>query len=74
MRLDPRPEFHRVHVEPDSEGNLIAYSTGTQRSSRATSLSGANALIALPARQENGPVEMSTGEMAEALLIDYQVS
>lgn len=73
MRLDPRPEFHRAWVEPNVSMDLIAFSTGGQRSSRAPSLSGANALIALPARLAHGPPEILKGEVAEALLIDYEM-
>ncbi|CAH1099248.1 unnamed protein product [Psylliodes chrysocephalus] len=42
---DPRPEYHRVQVKisPDS-GELVAYSTGDQISSRLNSLIGANGL------------------------------
>lgn len=32
MRLDPRPEFHRVVIRPNKEGGLSAFSTGSQRS------------------------------------------
>lgn len=32
MRLDPRPEFHRVVIRPNEEGGLSAFSTGSQRS------------------------------------------
>ena len=32
LRLDPRPEFHRVVVAPDANGELVARSTGVQRS------------------------------------------
>lgn len=32
MRLDPRPEFHRVVIRPNSDGGLSAFSTGSQRS------------------------------------------
>jgi gephyrin len=50
---------------------LLAYSTGGQRSSRAISLSGANALIALPSKEDEGRLELGKGEMADAILIDF---
>ncbi|KAG8801691.1 hypothetical protein FRC16_011327 [Serendipita sp. 398] len=72
MLLDPRPEFHRVIVRPsETSGELVAYSTGGQRSSRATSLGGANALVVLPAREEGGPDRKLADDFAEALLIDF---
>ncbi|KAG8797963.1 hypothetical protein FRC17_007596, partial [Serendipita sp. 399] len=71
MLLDPRPEFHRAIVRPDSDGQLIAYSTGGQRSSRATSLGGANALVILPAREEGGPDKKLAGDTANALVIEF---
>lgn len=70
MALDTRPEFHRAQLRPNYEGTLLAYSTGGQRSSRAVSLSGANALIALPPKESGGRVELGKGEMVEAILID----
>ncbi|KZT66051.1 hypothetical protein DAEQUDRAFT_489147 [Daedalea quercina L-15889] len=68
MRLDPRPEYHRVVINAGPEG-LLAYSTGGQRSSRVASLSGANGLVALPARAPDGPSELKAGEVAEAVVI-----
>ena len=71
MQLDPRPEFHRVRVWPDSNGTLTAHTTGGQRSSRATSFRGANALVALPSKNETGgKKELLGGELADAILID----
>lgn len=68
MRLDSRPEYHRVVIKAGPKG-MVAYSTGGQRSSRVASLSGANGLIALPARVPDGPSELSAGEMADAVVI-----
>ena len=68
MRLDFRPEYHRVVIVSEHEG-LKAYSTGGQRSSRVSSLSGANGLIALPPKKDDGPVMLHAGETAEAVLI-----
>lgn len=68
MRLDPRPEYHRVVIKAGPEG-MAAYSTGGQRSSRVASLSGANGLIVLPARTPDGPSELKAGESADAVVI-----
>lgn len=69
MRLDPRPEFHRVVLRTGDDGTIKAHSTGGQRSSRITSLSGANGLIALPARTEQGPKEVLSGNFVDAVVI-----
>lgn len=68
MRLDPRTEFHRVIISAGSSG-LIARSTGGQRSSRVASMSGANGLVILPQKWDNGPTELKEGELADAILI-----
>ncbi|CAE6480419.1 unnamed protein product [Rhizoctonia solani] len=68
LPLDPRPEFHRVHVRITSSG-LKAFSTGGQRSSRVASLAGANALVALPALVEGGPKVLEKGQIAKVVLI-----
>lgn len=77
LPLDPRPEFHRVHVRvnPTLTNNagtsLKAYSTGGQRSSRIASLAGANGLVACPARtnEEEAKKVLKKGEVAMAVLI-----
>ncbi|CUA70367.1 Gephyrin [Rhizoctonia solani] len=68
LPLDPRPEFHRVHVRITSSG-LQAFSTGGQRSSRIASLAGANGLVALPALVEGGPKTLEKGQIAKVVLI-----
>ncbi|CAE6442420.1 unnamed protein product [Rhizoctonia solani] len=68
LPLDPRPEFHRVHVRITSSG-LKAFSTGGQRSSRVASLAGANGLVALPALVEGGPKAIEKGQIANVVLI-----
>lgn len=68
MNLDPRPEFHRVIIKAGKDG-LKAFSTGGQRSSRVASLKGANGLVALPARVNEGPMRLEKGQVADALLI-----
>lgn len=69
MYLDPRPEFHRVVLRAGDDGTVKAYSTGGQRSSRVASLSGANGLVALPARTEQGPKEVLPGSFVSAVVI-----
>lgn len=69
MRLDPRPEFHRVVLRTGDDGTIEAHSTGGQRSSRVASLSGANGLVALPAKTEQGPKEILPGSFAGAVMI-----
>jgi gephyrin len=65
VRLDPRPEYHRVVVAVGGDGELWAESTGGQRSSRVGSLRSANALLCLPA----GKGELKSGTRVEALLM-----
>lgn len=69
MHLDPRPEFHRVVLRPGDDGTIKAHTTGGQRSSRVASLSGANGLVALPAKTEQGPREVLPGTFADAVVI-----
>lgn len=70
MRLDPRPEFHRVILRSECSQGLVAYSTGNQRSSAMHSMASANALIALPPLQ-NGEmkIKLQAGEKAPAILL-----
>lgn len=68
MRLDPRPEFHRVILRAGENG-IRASSTGGQRSSRMVSLSGANGLVALPAKVPGGPEFIQTGALVDAVVI-----
>jgi len=68
MGLDPRTEFHRVIIRA-GKNYLTATSTGGQRSSRVASLSGANGLVVLHPRTENGPQRLEEGEFAEAVMI-----
>ncbi|KAK6540447.1 hypothetical protein TWF694_009241 [Orbilia ellipsospora] len=69
--LDPRPEFHRATIKIDKSGELVARSTGGQRSSRIGSLEAANALLCLPALTEVGDkrTHIPRGDKVEALLI-----
>jgi gephyrin len=68
MNLDSRTEFHRVVIRAEKEG-LKAYSTGGQRSSRMTSMSGINGLVVLPGREENGKTKVQVGEYVEAIVV-----
>jgi gephyrin len=74
MMLDPRVEFHRVVIKSSplsSAGpgvGLKAYSTGGQRSSRATSLCKANGLVILPPLSRDKKC-LNAGELAQALVI-----
>jgi gephyrin len=68
MRLDPRDEFHCVIVKAGEEC-LRATSTGGQRSSRVASLSGANGLVQLPKKREDGPDRLGAGNYADAMNI-----
>jgi len=68
MRLDARPEYHRVTIKAEQDG-LKAYTTGGQRSSRVASLSGANGLVALPQKVDGGPSSLEAGEFADAVII-----
>ncbi|GAA6032133.1 hypothetical protein JCM8097_007089 [Rhodosporidiobolus ruineniae] len=77
--LDPRPEYHRVHLRPSRSSSspssasrglsLEAVSTGGQRSSRTVSLAGANGLLELPARTEGGKERLEKGETVEAVVV-----
>jgi len=67
MHLDPRPEFHRVMLYRSGD-EIMAYSTGGQRSSRVGSLHGANGLVHLPSRTEEVTV-LKAGIKAEAVII-----
>lgn len=70
MRLDPRPEFHRVSIQPISEPPyLVARSTGGQRSSRTVSLAYANGLVCLPSSSEKDKKDVVAGDIVDAILI-----
>ncbi|KDQ21111.1 hypothetical protein BOTBODRAFT_152142 [Botryobasidium botryosum FD-172 SS1] len=68
LRLDPDPEFHRVHIRASQRG-LTASSTGGQRSSRVASLAGANGFVVLPRLADDGREKLTKGETAEAIII-----
>lgn len=70
MRLDPRPEFHRVWIQPTNDPPfLVAKSTGGQRSSRTVSLASANGLVCLPSSKGTEIKEVKEGEVVDAILI-----
>lgn len=68
VKLDPRPEYQRAKVFQVKRGEyyeLLAETTGMQRSSRVGSFEGANALLCLP----SGKGVLSGGEVVDAILI-----
>ncbi|KAI8958700.1 hypothetical protein F5Y11DRAFT_29685 [Daldinia sp. FL1419] len=60
-----RPEYHRAIVSVSKDGNLVAASTGGQRSSRVGSLRGANCLLCMPSGKE----PLRKGARVDALLM-----
>jgi gephyrin len=68
MHMDPRTEFHRARICATPHG-LVAHSTGGQRSSRVTSLSGANGLVVVPPKVDGKKTALVKGELADAILI-----
>ncbi|KDN38088.1 hypothetical protein K437DRAFT_259526 [Tilletiaria anomala UBC 951] len=69
VKLDPRPEFHRVCISTDSAGQLYASSTGQQRSSGMHSMATANGLLCLPPPSLGQPDQMAVGEQVDAILL-----
>ena len=69
IRLDPRPEYHRVVLtwEPDSLVP-VARSTGNQISSRLLSVNMANALLILPPKKPEKQ-EIQKDEIVDAMII-----
>ncbi|KAF5094222.1 hypothetical protein D0Z00_003638 [Geotrichum galactomycetum] len=71
LSLDPRAEYHRVHVAQDpTTGALVATSTGGQRSSRVGSIQGANGLLILPSSRDAKRTRMEKGDILDAILIN----
>eukprot|EP00106_Octopus_bimaculoides_P015775 XP_014783217.1 PREDICTED: gephyrin-like [Octopus bimaculoides] len=74
IKLDPRPEYHRVVLSwgpggvGDDDGLPTASSTGNQQSSRLLSMQCANALLALPPHAD-GRSLVTEGEVLDAILI-----
>ncbi|SPO31444.1 related to Gephyrin [Ustilago trichophora] len=69
MKLDTRAEFHRVLIKVE-KGELVAYTTGNQRSSGMHSMASSNGLIALPALMPNATQRMlKVGASAKAILL-----
>ncbi|CAD6974466.1 unnamed protein product [Tilletia controversa] len=69
VMTDSRPEFHRVVVRAEN-GQFVAYSTGSQRSSGMHSMATANALVCVPARRKDTPIyRIEAGEKVEAILL-----
>jgi gephyrin len=69
VKLDPRPEYHRVFISVTAEGGLLAVSTGMQRSSRVGSLTGANGLLCLPSSKDANKKSIPKGEVVDALIL-----
>ncbi|CCG83915.1 protein of unknown function [Taphrina deformans PYCC 5710] len=69
LRLDPRPEFHRVTLAVDRDGRLVGTSTGFQRSSRVASLK-CQALLCLPPRTES-LTDLDKGDVCDAVAVDW---
>jgi gephyrin len=69
IKLDPRPEYHRVFISVDATGKLLAESTGFQRSSRVGSLSGANGLLCLPSSKDRKSARIEKGELVNAIVL-----
>ena len=69
IRLDPRPEYHRVVLSwlPDSTVP-VAKSTGNQISSRLLSVNTANALLLLPPSSKEKS-EIQKDEVVDAMII-----
>lgn len=68
VRLDNRPEFHRVQVSVDENGNFVAESTGKQQSSRMLSMVDANGLLKLP-KSTPDVKEISKNQQVPCILI-----
>ena len=69
IKLDPRPEYHRVFISVGQQGGLIAASTGGQRSSRVGSLRGANGLLCLPSSKDVDKKTIAKGDLVDALIL-----
>ncbi|CAK8692726.1 unnamed protein product [Clavelina lepadiformis] len=70
VRLDPRPEYQRVHLrwEP-KDPTPWADSTGRQMSSRLLSMRKANALLMLPPKSDDCHT-IKRGDIVDAMVID----
>lgn len=74
IKLDPRPEYHRVVLSwapggvGDEDGLPTAYSTGNQISSRLLSMRSANGLLVLPSQAE-GRLTVTQGEVFDVIVI-----
>lgn len=71
IKLDPRPEYHRVKIYQDPKsGQLTCSTTGFQRSSRVASMKTANGLLCLPSSKDRESDVIEPGSSIKALLID----
>lgn len=70
LPTDSRPEFHRAVVMATPSGELIARSTGGQRSSGMHSMATANALLCVPPRSEGTTTfKIELGAKVDAILL-----
>lgn len=73
VKLDPRPEFHRVTIftalNEDGQTKFQAHSTGFQRSSAVSSMKGANGLLCLPSSTDMQTPNLPAKAMIPAILI-----
>ncbi|ORX54454.1 hypothetical protein DM01DRAFT_1035725 [Hesseltinella vesiculosa] len=68
IQLDSRPEYHRVQVQVQADGKLVATSTGSQQSSRMLSMSLANGLLVLPPSRPDKHVVLK-GEQVQCMMV-----
>ncbi|XP_030854974.1 gephyrin [Strongylocentrotus purpuratus] len=70
LKLDPRPEFQRAHLDWQSaeDGVPLASTTGNQISSRLISMLQANALLALPSQSDQQKM-IPKGSLVEAVVL-----
>ena len=71
LTLDPRPEYHRAHLTWSRDSPVpMATSTGSQCSSRLSSMRSADVLLILPSIEE-GKKELEAGTIVSAMVINY---
>lgn len=69
VKLDPRPEYHRVILRWFPDNSVpVAESTGNQISSRLLSVNSANALLLLPPKSKEKQ-EVLKDELVDAMII-----
>jgi hypothetical protein len=68
VKLDPRPEYHRVTLDKLPDGSYEVSTTGVQRSSRLMSCRDAQGLLVLPSKSPTKPVALK-GETYTVLML-----